>query len=87
MVMKFLERIVHVYCHDYHNRDFAFFVFERTLSQPRRHLRSHLATERLSSEATTSCSNRDAPALPEHDQRAVISFFNGVVITKSSIAT
>ena len=52
-----------------------FFVFERTLSQPRRHLRSHLAMQRPSSEATTSCPNRDAPALPEHDQRAVISFF------------
>ena len=47
--------------------DFAFFVFERTLSQPRRHLRSHLAMQRLSSEATTSCPNRDAPALPERD--------------------
>ena len=31
----------------------------------RRHLRSHLAMQRLSSEATTSCPN--APALPEHD--------------------
>ena len=55
--------------------DFAFFVFERTQSQPRRHLHSHLAMQRLSSEATTSCPNRDAPALPEHDQRAAISFF------------
>ena len=53
----------------------AYFVFERTQSQPRRHLRSHLAMQRLSSEATTSCPNRDAPALREHDQRAVISFF------------
>ena len=43
--------------------------------------------QRLSSEATTSCPSRDASALPEHDQRAAISFFNGVVITKSSIAT
>ena len=34
------------------NRDFAFFEFKRTLSQPRRHLRSHLAMQRLSSEAT-----------------------------------
>ena len=48
-------------------RDFAFFVFERTLSQPRRHLGSHLAMQRLSSDATTSCLNRDAPAPPEHD--------------------
>ena len=66
-------------------RDFAFYVFERTLSQPRPHLRSHLAMQRLSSEATISCPNRDAPALPEHDQRAAKLFFNGVVITKSSI--
>ena len=29
----------------------------------------------LSSEATTSCPNRDAPALPEHDQRAAVSGF------------
>ena len=36
------------------NRDFAFFVFERTLSQPRHHLLSKLAMQRLSSE-TTSC--------------------------------
>ena len=57
------------------NSDFAFFVFERTYSQPRRHLHSHLAMQRLSSEATTSCPNRDAPALPERDQRADISFF------------
>ena len=56
-------------------RDFAFFVFEHTLSQPRRHLRSHLAMQRLRSKATTSCPNRDAPALPEYDQRAAISFF------------
>ena len=56
-------------------RDFAFFVFERTSSQPRRHLPSHLAMQRFSSEATTSCPNRDAPGLPEHDQRAAISFF------------
>ena len=35
----------------------------------------HLAMQRLSSEATTSCLNRDAPGLPEHDQRAAISFF------------
>ena len=43
--------------------------------QPRRHLHSHLAMQRLSSEATTSCPNRDAPALPERDQRVDISFF------------
>ena len=57
------------------NSDFALFVFERTQSQPRRHLRSHLAMQRLSSEAMTSCPNRDAPALPEHNQRADIPFF------------
>ena len=34
-----------------------------------------LAMQMLSSEATISCRNRDAPALPEQDQRAVISFF------------
>ena len=60
---------------NYNNSDFAFFVFERTERQPRRHLHSHLAVQRLSSEATTSCPNRDAPALPARDQRAVISFF------------
>ena len=38
-------------------------------------LRSHLAMQRPSSEATTSCPNRDAPALPDRDQRAVILFF------------
>ena len=34
-----------------------------------------LAMKRLSSEATTSCPNRDALALPERDQRADIPFF------------
>ena len=53
----------------------AFFCVWTYLSQPRRHLRNHLAMQRLSSKATTSCPNRDAPALPEHDQRAAISYF------------
>ena len=52
-----------------HYRDFAFFVFER------RQLRSHLSMQRLSSEATTSYPNRDGLGLPEHNQRAAISFF------------
>ena len=56
-------------------------------SQPRRHLHSHLAMQRLSGEATTSCLTEIVQALLERDQRADISFFNGVVITKSSIAT
>ena len=56
-------------------RDFAFFVFERMLSQPRRHLHSHLAMQRLRSETTTTCPNNVAPGLPEHDQTAAISFF------------
>ena len=60
------------------NRDFVFFVFERMQSQPRHHLRSHLAMQRLSSEATTSCPNRDAPGLPEHDLRAAILFFQWI---------
>ena len=41
------------------------------LNEPRRHLRSHLAMQKLSSEATTSCPNREAPGLSEHDQRVV----------------
>ena len=32
--------------------------------------------QKLSSEATTSCPNRDASGLPEYDQRAAISFFS-----------
>ena len=35
-------------------RDFAFFVFERTKHQPRRHLRSYLVLQRLCSEAAPS---------------------------------
>ena len=33
------------------NRDFAFFVFERTKHQPRRNLRSYLVLQRLCNEA------------------------------------
>ena len=35
-------------------RDFAFFVFERTKHQPRRHLCSYLVLQRLSSKAALS---------------------------------
>ena len=35
-------------------RDFAFFVFERTKHQPRRHLLSYLVLQRLCSEAALS---------------------------------
>ena len=55
------------------------------LNSASRHLGSHLAMQRLSSEATTSYPNKDAPGLPEHDQRGLYCFINGVVITKSSI--
>ena len=34
--------------------DFAFFVFERTKHQPRRHLRSYLVLQRLCNEAALS---------------------------------
>ena len=36
------------------NSDFAFFVFERTKHQPRRHLRSYLVLQRLCNEAELS---------------------------------
>ena len=36
------------------NRDFAFFVFERTKHQPRRNLRSYLVLQRLCNEAALS---------------------------------
>ena len=36
------------------NRDFAFFVFERTKHQPRRNLRSYLDLQRLCNEAALS---------------------------------
>ena len=36
------------------NRDFAFFVFERTKHQPRRNLRSYLVLQRLYNEAALS---------------------------------
>ena len=36
------------------NSDFAFFVFERTKHQPRRHLRSYLVLQRLCNEAALS---------------------------------
>ena len=36
------------------NRDFAFFVFERTKHQPRRNLRSYLVLQRLFNEAARS---------------------------------
>ena len=39
---------------DKHNSDFAFFVFERTKHQPRRHLRSYLVLQRLCNEAALS---------------------------------
>ena len=34
--------------------DFAFFVFDRTKHQPRRHLRSYLVLQRLCNEAALS---------------------------------
>ena len=34
--------------------DFAFFVFERTKTQPRRHLRSYLVLQRLRNKAALS---------------------------------
>ena len=37
-----------------YNRDFAFFVFERTKHQPRRNLRSYLVLQRLCNEAALS---------------------------------
>ena len=37
-----------------HNRDFAFFVFERTKHQPRRNLHSYLVLQRLCNEAALS---------------------------------
>ena len=67
------------------NGDFAFFcgcvcgcvcggvcvcLNERKVS----HLRSHLAMQRVSSERHLA-PTREAPGLPEHDQRAAISFF------------
>ena len=36
------------------NRDLAFFVFERTKHQPRRHLHSYLVLQRLCSKAALS---------------------------------
>ena len=36
------------------NRDFAFFVFERTKHQPRRNLRSYLVLQRLCNETALS---------------------------------
>ena len=42
---------------EYGNRDFVFFVFERTKHQPRRHLRSHLVLQRLCNEAALSPGN------------------------------
>ena len=36
------------------NSDFAFFVFERTKHQPRRHLRGYLVLQRLRNEAALS---------------------------------
>ena len=37
-----------------HNSDFAFFVFERTKTQPRRHLRCYLVLQRLRNKAALS---------------------------------
>ena len=37
-----------------HISDFAFFMFERTKHQPRRHLRSYLVLQRLCNEAALS---------------------------------
>ena len=36
------------------DRDFAFFMFERTKHQPRRHMRSYLILQRLCNEAALS---------------------------------
>ena len=52
--------VVHIYTKPYdlskirYNSDFAFFVFERTKHQPRRHLRSYLVLQRLCKEAALS---------------------------------
>ena len=50
-LLPFLDNKITVRCMFLHIRDFAFFVFERTKHQPRRHLRSYLVLQRPCSEA------------------------------------